>query len=68
MLEVVAQKTGLKTINIRVGQLSGTGTNGFWSTTDWVPIIVASSLGLGVLPDAVGVSRIYSPNRLGSDY
>ncbi|KAF9072482.1 hypothetical protein BDP27DRAFT_1418094 [Rhodocollybia butyracea] len=29
--------------------------NGAWATTDWVPIIVKSSLSLGILPDAYGV-------------
>lgn len=30
--------------------------NGFWSTTDWFPIILASSLQMSCLPDARGVS------------
>lgn len=59
MLEAVNAQTGLSTTSIRVGQLSGS-ENGFWSSTDWVPILLASSIQLGCLPDARGVRELCS--------
>lgn len=54
ILEEASRKTGLSTTTFRVGQLCG-GGNGSWAVTDWVPIILASSIYLGYLPDAMGV-------------
>lgn len=54
----MSRETGLATTTIRVGQISG-GENGFWSTTDWVPNLLVSSLELGCLPDAKGVSIFF---------
>lgn len=51
-----AQSSGLETCVVRLGQLTGDKQSGFWSPTDWVPSIVASSLSVGCLPDALGVS------------
>jgi thioester reductase-like protein len=51
-------RAGVPTLNVRLGQICG-GKNGFWSITDWVPIIVATSVELGCLPDAIGVSPIH---------
>jgi len=39
--------------SFRIGQIAG-GPGGFWSTTDWFPIIVKSSVSLDVLPEAIG--------------
>jgi len=61
ILEAAARRSGIPTTNLRVGQLSG-GYNGAWSTTDWVPIIAASSVHLGCLPDAIGVSVSHHPS------
>ncbi|KAH8102700.1 hypothetical protein BXZ70DRAFT_929500 [Cristinia sonorae] len=49
-----AKESGLDTISVRIGQLSGSTTSGAWNVTDWVPIIVKSSVALGALPDLPG--------------
>ena len=59
MLETVNAQTGLSVTTIRIGQLSGS-ENGYWSITDWVPILFASSVQLGCLPDARGVRVLCS--------
>ncbi|KAF9062745.1 hypothetical protein BDP27DRAFT_1427576 [Rhodocollybia butyracea] len=54
--ERILAKSGLQGTSLRIGQITGaTAPNGAWATTDWVPIIVKSSLSLGILPDAFGV-------------
>ncbi|KAH7912703.1 putative nonribosomal peptide synthetase [Hygrophoropsis aurantiaca] len=47
-------KSGLHATSLRIGQIAG-GPNGSWATTDWLPIIVKSSLALGILPEAQGL-------------
>ncbi|TCD66635.1 putative NRPS-like protein biosynthetic cluster [Steccherinum ochraceum] len=42
------------TLCVRIGQLCGSTTAGTWNPTDWVPIIVKSSISLGYLPDLAG--------------
>jgi len=37
-------------LSLRLGQISGSTTTGAWNPTDWVPIIVKSSIALGCLP------------------
>jgi len=48
-------KAGIDACSLRIGQVSGGHPNGAWATTDWVPILVKSSLALGMLPLATGV-------------
>jgi thioester reductase-like protein len=55
ILAEAAQKTALKPVVVRVGQLSG-GPSGCWTTRDWLPAIVKSAEALGCLPRARGVS------------
>ncbi|KAJ1310585.1 hypothetical protein OPQ81_007314 [Rhizoctonia solani] len=50
-----AKRAGLETCIIRLGQLTGDIKSGSWSTTDWVPSLIRSSLSVGCLPGAVGV-------------
>ncbi|KAG9118738.1 hypothetical protein FRC07_006609, partial [Ceratobasidium sp. 392] len=50
-----ARLAGLETCAARLGQLTGDSVSGAWSKTDWVPSLVASSLAIGHLPDAIGV-------------
>ncbi|CAE6433215.1 unnamed protein product [Rhizoctonia solani] len=50
-----AKMAGLETCVIRLGQLSGDRISGSWSKTDWFPSVLASSLTIGHLPDAIGV-------------
>ncbi len=51
MLTVAAAKTALRPIVVRVGQLSGVSTNGFWNPKEWVPSLFKSSVHIGCLPD-----------------
>ncbi|KAK2461112.1 hypothetical protein APHAL10511_006891 [Amanita phalloides] len=52
--ERIIVKSGLHATSFRIGQIVG-GHGGSWATTDWFPIIVQSSIALGVLPEAAGV-------------
>ncbi|KAF9223056.1 putative nonribosomal peptide synthetase [Gyrodon lividus] len=52
--ERIIVQSGLHATSLRIGQIAG-GHNGSWATTDWVPIIVKSSIALGALPDAYGI-------------
>ncbi|KAF9000290.1 putative nonribosomal peptide synthetase [Cyathus striatus] len=54
--ERVLANSGLRVTSMRLGQISGGAPNGAWATSDWVPILVKSSLALGAMPDAVGVT------------
>jgi thioester reductase-like protein len=45
----------LQSTSFRIGQISGGFPSGAWSKAEWVPILVKSSLALGVLPSAFGV-------------
>jgi len=51
ILSVAAAKTALRPIVVRVGQLSGVSTNGFWNPKEWVPSLFKSSVHIGCLPD-----------------
>ncbi|KAH7912704.1 acetyl-CoA synthetase-like protein [Hygrophoropsis aurantiaca] len=51
--ERLVAKCGREATTFRIGQIAG-GPNGAWATTDWYPIIVKSSLALGIFPDAQG--------------
>ncbi|KLO13764.1 acetyl-CoA synthetase-like protein [Schizopora paradoxa] len=54
ILANAASETSLKPIIIRVDQLSGMSTNGFWTVRDWVPAIFTSSVHVGSLPGTDG--------------
>jgi thioester reductase-like protein len=54
-LLVKAAEAGLQTTSFRIGQISGGHANGAWATTDWLPIMVKSSISLGCLPATEGV-------------
>ncbi|KAI0350560.1 acetyl-CoA synthetase-like protein [Trametes cingulata] len=45
-----AEKTGLKTTSVRVGQVSGDQRTGGWNTTEWVAALVRASQRLGCIP------------------
>jgi len=51
ILSVVAAKTALRPVVVRVGQLSGVSTNGYWNPKEWVPSLFKSSVHIGYLPD-----------------
>ncbi|KAJ7636836.1 putative aminoadipate reductase [Roridomyces roridus] len=48
--ERILAASGLHATSFRIGQISGSTESGAWSTTDWVPAIVKSSLALGAFP------------------
>ncbi|KAF8601148.1 acetyl-CoA synthetase-like protein [Ceratobasidium sp. AG-I] len=49
-----AREIGLETCVVRLGQLTGDEKSGAWSTTDWVPCMIASSATVGCLPTTTG--------------
>ncbi|KAF8436597.1 putative nonribosomal peptide synthetase [Boletus edulis BED1] len=51
--ERIIIKSGMHVTSLRIGQIAG-GHGGSWVTTDWFPILVKSSIALGVLPEAAG--------------
>ncbi|KAJ7760072.1 putative aminoadipate reductase [Mycena maculata] len=48
--ERILAASGLEATSFRIGQITGAAGNGAWSTTDWVPVIVKSSIVLGKFP------------------
>ncbi|KAF7378113.1 Acetyl-CoA synthetase-like protein [Mycena sanguinolenta] len=48
--ERILAVSGLEGTSFRIGQICGSASNGAWSTTDWVPAIVKSSIALGGFP------------------
>ncbi|KAF7378108.1 Acetyl-CoA synthetase-like protein [Mycena sanguinolenta] len=48
--ERILAVSGLAGTSFRIGQICGSASNGAWSTTDWVPAIVKSSIALGGFP------------------
>jgi thioester reductase-like protein len=54
VLEVAAEKYGLRPVIVRIGQLSG-GKNGSWNTAEWIPAIVRSGEVVGALPSSSDV-------------
>ncbi|KAI0337721.1 acetyl-CoA synthetase-like protein [Trametopsis cervina] len=50
-----AYTKGLHTTSLRVGQVSGSAASGSWNVTDWVPILVKSSVALNMLPATPGI-------------
>ncbi|KIK67018.1 hypothetical protein GYMLUDRAFT_37049 [Collybiopsis luxurians FD-317 M1] len=53
--ERILEKSGLHISVLRIGQISGGKPSGAWAMSDWFPMMVKSSLSLGMLPDAHGV-------------
>ena len=49
LLEVAAERTPLRPITIRIGQLSGT-SSGYWKSIEWFPSLVRSSMFLKCFP------------------
>ncbi|KAG1857999.1 hypothetical protein C8R48DRAFT_273106 [Suillus tomentosus] len=50
--------------SFRIGQISGGPPRGAWSTTNWLPIIVESSVSLGMLPEAKGFVSWIPPHAV----
>ena len=53
---VKAVQAGLQATIVRVGQLSGVTTNGAWNLNEHVPIVLRSSIALGMIPNDFPVS------------
>lgn len=50
-----AAERGVESLCLRMGQACGPEDTGAWGTTEWIPIMVKSSVALGVLPEMNGV-------------
>ncbi|KAK0201032.1 putative aminoadipate reductase [Desarmillaria ectypa] len=53
--ERLLSRSGLRGTSLRVGQLCGGSHVGAWSTTEWFPILVKSSIAINTLPSFSGV-------------
>ncbi|KAJ6487136.1 putative aminoadipate reductase [Mycena vitilis] len=63
--ERILAASGLDATSFRIGQICGSTSNGSWSTSDWVPAIVKSSIALGNFPsDPSGVAAWLSPESV----
>lgn len=51
-----AAQHGVPCTSLRVGQVCGANSSGAWATTEWVPIMLKSSVTLKALPGLEGVS------------
>ncbi|KAG6908134.1 putative NRPS-like protein biosynthetic cluster [Tephrocybe rancida] len=52
--ERIVGRSGLRATSLRVGQVCGGRPRGAWPVTEWVPILVKSSLAIGAIPDMGG--------------
>ncbi|KAG1853273.1 putative aminoadipate reductase [Suillus tomentosus] len=62
--ERVLVNSKLPASSFRIGQVSGGPPRGAWSTTNWLPIIVKSSISLGALPEAKGFVSWIPPHAV----
>ncbi|KAJ7193227.1 putative aminoadipate reductase [Mycena pura] len=63
--ERILAASGLQATSFRIGQVVGSGSNGAWSTSDWVPAIVKSSIALGNFPsDSNGTVAWLTPEAV----
>ncbi|KAG6836661.1 hypothetical protein H0H93_005208 [Arthromyces matolae] len=53
--ERILAKSGLQTTSFRVAQMCGGAPKGVWNTTEWVPVLLKSSIAIGRFPDMKGV-------------
>ncbi|KAJ6472500.1 putative aminoadipate reductase [Mycena sanguinolenta] len=54
--EQILVRSGLPFASLRIGQISGSANTGAWATSDWLPILVKSSLALRCIPLAEGLA------------
>jgi thioester reductase-like protein len=57
ILEEAYQTRLLRTVNVRVGQVTG-GINGSWNTFEWFPSLIKSGSILGCLPGGEDVREV----------
>lgn len=63
-----AADNGLECTSVRLGQVCGPNTSGAWATTEWIPIMVKTSVGLGALPDLHGTVSWVPADAVASTY
>lgn len=61
ILHKAGEITGLRSVVVRIGQVSGGQPSGYWNEMDWFPAMVKSSLGMGCFPSGNQVSKQISP-------
>ncbi|KAF9254619.1 acetyl-CoA synthetase-like protein [Marasmius fiardii PR-910] len=59
ILEAARKETALRPTIIRIGQISG-GISGAWTSKEWFPTILKSSITIGMLPDLQGLASFIS--------
>ena len=52
--------SGIEPVILRIGQLTGSSTTGYWSPKEHIPTLVEASRSMGVMPDLQGVSAIHT--------
>lgn len=60
---VAAVQAGLRATVVRIGQLSGVTTTGAWSLSEHIPIMIRSSIALGMIPSDLPVSFRFSSSE-----
>lgn len=50
-----AYQAGIPCTTLRIGQICGSKDTGAWDTSEWVPILLKSSIALKALPDLSSV-------------
>ncbi|THG99107.1 hypothetical protein EW026_g3199 [Hermanssonia centrifuga] len=63
-----AAENGLNMVSLRMGQACGSRETGAWGTTEWMPILVKSSIALGCLPDIDGLVSWVPLDAIGGLY
>ncbi|KAJ6514509.1 male sterility protein-domain-containing protein [Mycena vitilis] len=63
--ERILAASGLDATSFRIGQVCGSASNGAWSSTDWVPALVKSSIALGNFPSCPsGIAAWLTPEAV----
>lgn len=58
LLSTAAKEAGVPVTIARIGQLSGSTISGSWNMNEHIPILLQSSLSLGLIPDKLPVRTI----------
>jgi hypothetical protein len=66
ILDAAAERTALRPVVVRLGQVCGDG-NGTWNKDEWFPSLIKSALTLHCLPSLDGVSQIPTTYMTASD-
>ncbi|EKM51562.1 uncharacterized protein PHACADRAFT_127221 [Phanerochaete carnosa HHB-10118-sp] len=63
-----AAANGLSAMVVRMGQACGSKATGAWGTTEWIPIMIKSSVSLGCFPEMTGLVSWVPLDAIGSAY